>query len=227
MKKFFLISVAAGCLLAYALTAWALSSKAAAEYTLKVIAPLVALHTIVAEVVLWLIFFTVMSLGTYFIANTLILINNNRRYRFLAALEDSQKNAGEKLLETAALENVKSSERRLVLFGAIIVFFVILCFILSAYLYLAPSILEKMWSVIYYGVSLLAVLTIIYAVAFVVEKIKYRSLPKGELEAARLYGNIQTIKNRLKLFIIAIMLLVLIYLALLVAIAKGVQEASS
>lgn len=203
----------------------ALSPKAL-HYTTRLMAAFSSFQELVVQIILWFVFFTVAAFGAYFIANTLILINNNRQYRYLIGIDDGVKTASELSLQKHTLKNVKSAEKRLVLLGAVIAFFALLCLVLSASLYLEPSLIARVWPVIYYGVAILIFLIIVYTILFVIERIQYSSLPKGDLAAVQLYNRLQIVKNRLKLFVICIMLLIALYFALLITVARSVTDAT-
>jgi len=202
-------------------------SDEALSYTIKLANTLAQFREVTFKLILWFIFLTVAAFATYFITNTMILIDNNRRYRYLLRMDDNQKTRELRHQQKVALTNVKFSEKRLVMIGAIIAFFVFLYVVFSAYFYLDPSIVENMWPVIYYCVGVLVIIIILYSVTFAVHKVQYASLPKDEPEAIRIYSKIQLIKQRLKLFVLSIMLLILIYFTLLVVIVRGVKDLSS
>ena len=84
-----------------------------------------------------------------------------------------------------------------------------------------------MWPIIYYSVGGLAILVTLYSIAFVARRLQYANLPKDEPSAKRLYSRIGVIKQRLKLFVLCIMLLILVYITLLIVIARGVKNLSS
>lgn len=226
MKTFLIILSIPVLIVLFALPVLALSTDAI-SHTVKLAATLAGLEEIIVEIILWFVFFTVAAFYIYFVANTVILIDNNRLYRNLLSIADDRKTKEEEYFQKKALANIKSAEKRLVALGVIIALFTLICIALSSYLYLNPSILENMWSIIYYGVGILSLLIILYGLAFVFQKIKYASLPKDDLTSQRLKGKIQTIKKRLKFFLLCIMLLILLYFALLVVITKGVQDITS
>jgi hypothetical protein len=198
----------------------------AATYSQKVTVAINDINALVIEILLWFIFITVSSFVTYFIVNTFILISNNRRYRQLLHKPDDQKSEMENKLQYRTLTAVKAAETRLGMLGVIIAAFILAYVLLSSYIYLGPSVREQMWKIIYYAVGILAITVIVYAIAWLMQKMKYNKLPTDDLQRIRINAAIDNIKKRLKVLLLIIFSLILIYLALLITITKGIQQLS-
>jgi hypothetical protein len=214
----------ASCLLLIMMTIPSIAHGAA--YAQKMNTTLSNLDAFIIEILLWFIFITVSSFATYFIVNTFILISNNRQYRHLLHKDESTKTEQEKSAQHRALTAIKAAETRLGMLGAIIAFFVIAYVLLSSYIYLGPTVREQMWQIIYYGVGGLTILIIIYAGAFLWQKMKYHQLPSDDLERERIVVSVGKIRKRLKMLLMIIIGLILTYLVLLITIIKGVNQLS-
>lgn len=201
-------------------------SVQAATYSQKVTIAIDDINAFIIEILLWFIFITVSSFVTYFIVNTFILISNNRRYRQLFHANDSQKTETEKKLQHRTLTAIKAAETRLGMLGIIIACFIAAYVLLSSYIYLEPEVREQMWQIIYYAVGGLAFVIIVYAVAWLTQKVKYNRLLPDDLQRIRITATVESIKKRLKILLLIIISLILAYLVLLVTIVKGVQQLS-
>jgi len=199
-------------------------SDDAMTLTIRFAQTIASFKDLIMEVVLWFVFFTLAAFFIYFMANTIILIDNNRRYRYFIHIDEKFKTKKDKLFQNKTLFNIKSAEKRLILLGVIISIFILMYIVLSAYLYLDTPIVQHTWLVIYYGIAILTMLIIFYGLIYAFRKIQYSSFPEGDSAKPRLYASLTLIKKRLKFFVITIMLLIMLYMALLTVIAKGVTD---